>query len=78
MSTPAQIIDAIVTQLQNSTAISYINDLAILKGARDDINIYPTIIIEPVYDDEEDYDTNTKVTIRSGFVLMVYNRVSEI
>lgn len=78
MSTPAQITTAVISQLQASSSLSYINDLAILNGARDDINIYPTLILEPSYDDEQDTDTNTKVTLRSGFVLMAYTRVNEI
>lgn len=78
MSTPAQVTSAIITQLKNSSDLSYVNDLAILNGARDDINVYPTILLEPTYDEEEDTDTNTKVTLRSGFVLMAYNRVSEV
>lgn len=78
MSTPTQIVNAIISQLQSSSSLSYINDLAILNGARDDINIYPMLILEPTYDDELDTDTNTKVDIKSGFVLMAYNRVNEI
>jgi len=58
MSTPANVLSALQTQLKNSTDLSYINDNNILLGVREGIIQYPTIVIEPLRSEESDETHN--------------------
>ncbi len=46
--TPASIVSAIKTALEDSSYLSYINDNSIFLGVRDSISVFPCIIIEPI------------------------------
>lgn len=72
MSKPSEIINQLVTQLQNSSALSYLSDNAIFKGVRESVTIYPCVIIEPTRNAEQNItygrqDNLLKVTI-AGFI----------
>lgn len=55
MSKPQDIMNQIVTQLKNSSALSYVEDANIFKGKRDNPIAYPCIFVEPMGSTEEDY-----------------------
>lgn len=48
MSTPQDILLALQDQLQNSTALSYVDDSKIFLGHRVNMDSYPAIYIEPL------------------------------
>jgi len=55
MSKPVDIINQLLTQLQDSSALSYVQDANILKGARESITLFPCIVLEPIRITEKDY-----------------------
>lgn len=52
MTTPAQIITQLETQLQDSADLSYVKNVMI--GERESVTNFPVIFIEPLRNDEKD------------------------
>ena len=55
MSTPADVLNALMAQLQASDELDYIEDSQIFLGARESITVFPTICIEREKMDEEEF-----------------------
>jgi len=48
--TPSSIISAVQDAIQNSASLSYVADDSVYLGVRENITIFPCVIIEPVGD----------------------------
>lgn len=77
MSKQSDIYNAIVTQLQGSSALSYINDVLIFKGARDNLTNFPCIIVETRGASEDELEVNSKVQIRHRFFIEGYVKITD-
>lgn len=51
----ATILSALITQLKANSNISYVTDGAILLGVREKVNIFPSIIVEPLSLEEKSF-----------------------
>ena len=78
MASTDTIIAQIKTQLQNSSALSYVDDNLIFLGARDTINQFPAIVLEPLrVDESSERDVYQSVDLRIFFAVIGYVNIPD-
>lgn len=79
--TPATILSTLKTILEDSADLSYINDDNIFLGVRENVTIFPCIIIEPVGDRviEENFNYEQRIiNINVTAYIQVYDKDKQI
>jgi len=72
MSTPTQIINQIISQLEDSSDLSYIKQVSEMKRAN--LAEFPYIIVAPLTDQEEEYIHNVQdVFMQVGLLVYIKN-----
>jgi len=78
MTTPAGILTALKTLLEDSSDLSYVKDTEIFLGLREAYNVFPCIVIEKTRSDEQRDDVNGKAKIFMRVVVFGINRITDV
>jgi len=76
MSKPEDIISGLITQLKNSSYLSYVDDNLIFEGVRERITSFPAIVVEVLRDvEDENIDVGNYVDLTLSLGIIGFTKV---